>query len=190
MGAPRLPRAPRLGAVGGPSGQWGQPPAPFHTYHELCARASLDRANHATERALPLSPWEAILDNVFEGLPLPHTLETSLRLLLTPHPQAWAAGGHWRGGFTEGRWDRGGWEGSLAGGSQLGRFGVVGWGAGGRGATQAPLTSPCPLSNHTITMPTILLGLNKIPQISFMAAFATSVLSVLDPNTHCNLSLG
>ena len=47
------------------------------------------------------------------------------------------------------------------GGVQVGRFGVVGggsrlgdlgcWGGGGWGA-QAPLTSPCPPSNHTITI--------------------------------------
>ena len=80
---------------------------------------------------------------------------------------------------------------------------MVGGGRGGGGA-QAPLTSPC-LSNHTITinltltfaakpvglaMPAMLIGLHKIPQISFMAAFATSLLSILDPNTHSNPSLG
>ena len=40
-----------------------------------------------------------------------------------------------------GRW------GELGGGIQVGRFGV--WGGGG---AQAPLTSPCPPSNHTITI--------------------------------------
>ena len=72
------------------------------------------------------------------------------------------------------------------GGIQVGRFGV--WGVGG---TQAPLTSPCPPSNHTITinltvtfqlarmaMPAMLIGLNTMPQILFMAAFATSLLSI------------
>ena len=39
-------------------------------------------------------------------------------------------------------------------------------------------------------MPTILIRLNKIPQISFMVAFATSLLSILDPNTNSNPSLG
>ena len=34
------------------------------------------------------------------------------------------------------------------------------------------------------------VGLNIIHQISFMAAFATSLLSILDPNTHSNPSLG
>ena len=34
------------------------------------------------------------------------------------------------------------------------------------------------------------VGLNIIHQISFMAAFAKSLLSILDPNTHSNPSLG
>ena len=34
------------------------------------------------------------------------------------------------------------------------------------------------------------VGLNIIHQISFMAAFATPLLSILDPNTHSNPSLG
>ena len=32
-------------------------------------------------------------------------------------------------------------------------------------------------------MPAMLIGLDKIPQFSFMAVFATSLLSILDPNT-------
>ena len=58
---------------------------------------------------------------------------------------------------------------------------------------QAPLTSPCPPSNYIkpleqpgLAMPAMLIGLNIIHQISFMAAFATSLLSILDPNTHSN----
>ena len=39
-------------------------------------------------------------------------------------------------------------------------------------------------------IPAMLIGLNKIPQISFVAAFATSLLSILDPNTHSDASLG
>ena len=39
-------------------------------------------------------------------------------------------------------------------------------------------------------MPAVLIGLNKIPRISFMAAFSTSFLSILDSNTHCDPSLG
>ena len=39
-------------------------------------------------------------------------------------------------------------------------------------------------------MPAMLIRLNKIPQISFMAAFATSLLSILDPNTNSDPSLG
>ena len=39
-------------------------------------------------------------------------------------------------------------------------------------------------------MPAMLIGLKTIPQILFMVAFATSLLSILDPNTHSNPSLG
>ena len=39
-------------------------------------------------------------------------------------------------------------------------------------------------------MPAMLVGLNKIYQISFMAAFAASLLSVLHPNTNSHTSLG
>ena len=79
-------------------------------------------------------------------------------------PEAPGGGGDWRGdGGGSRRGDRGGpgrvgWGGG--GGVQVGRIGVVGgggdpggaiWGVGGGGA-QAPLTSPCPPSNHTITI--------------------------------------
>ena len=90
-------------------------------------------------------------------------------------------GGHWRGGSGRGDWGGGLREGRLGGGGGLGG---------------APLTSPyLPLpSAHTITITltfaAMLIGLNKIPPISFMAAFATSLLSILDPNTHSNPSLG
>ena len=36
----------------------------------------------------------------------------------------------------------------------------------------------------------MFIGLNKRPHIWFMAAFATSLLSILDPNTHSDPSLG
>ena len=36
----------------------------------------------------------------------------------------------------------------------------------------------------------MLIGLNKIPQNSFMATFAKSLLSILDPNTNSDPSLG
>ena len=85
------------------------------------------------------------------------------------------------------------------GGVEVGRFGV---GVGGGGA-QAPLTAPCPPSNHSITinltlplqpigsaMLAVLFGLNKIPKISFMAAFSTSLLSIADPHTNSDPSLG
>ena len=35
-----------------------------------------------------------------------------------------------------------------------------------------------------------LIGLNKIPKFSFMAAFATSLLSIVDPHTNSDPSLG
>ena len=38
-------------------------------------------------------------------------------------------------------------------------------------------------------MPTMLIRLNKIPQILFMAAFATSLLPILDPNNISDRSL-
>ena len=50
----------------------------------------------------------------------------------------------------------GGGPGGSVGGVQVGRFGL-GWGGGympptpGVGQSQAPLTSPCPPSTHTIT---------------------------------------
>ena len=72
----------------------------------------------------------------------------------------------------------------------------------GRGA-QAPLTSPCPPSKHTITMTLTLTfaaswfghatrvdWAEQDPPILFVAAFATSLLSISDPNTHCDPSLG
>ena len=34
----------------------------------------------------------------------------------------------------------------------------------------------------------MLIGLNKIPQISFMAVFATSLLSILDPTLTLTLA--
>ena len=39
-------------------------------------------------------------------------------------------------------------------------------------------------------MPAMLIGLNKIPQILFMHAFATPLLYLLDPNAHSKPSLG
>ena len=36
----------------------------------------------------------------------------------------------------------------------------------------------------------MLIGLNKIPQVSFMGAFAESLLSILDPNNNSDPSLG
>ena len=41
-----------------------------------------------------------------------------------------------------------------------------------------------------MAMPAMLIGLNKIRQISIMDAIATSLLSILDPNTHFDPSLG
>ena len=39
-------------------------------------------------------------------------------------------------------------------------------------------------------MPAMSIRLNKIPRISFMAAFATSLLPILDPNNISDHSLG
>ena len=36
----------------------------------------------------------------------------------------------------------------------------------------------------------MLIQLNKIPQIMFMAAFATSLLSILDPNNNFEATIG
>ena len=38
-------------------------------------------------------------------------------------------------------------------------------------------------------MPAMLIRLNKIPKISFMAAFATSLSSIFDPNNNSETSL-
>ena len=106
-------------------------------------------------------------------------------------------GGAWDGGFWEGR------GGGCRGGGLLhgeGESGRVAWLGGGskRGdlggahpqgqalVHQAPFTSPCPPSNHT----TMLIMLNKIPQISFLAAFVASFLSILDPNNNSDPGLG
>ena len=72
------------------------------------------------------------------------------------------------------------------GGVHVGRFGVVGGGVQvGIGGGGAPLTSPCPPSNHTITlnlnltfaadsgMPAMLIGLNKIPPFSWRQSCST-----------------
>ena len=59
-------------------------------------------------------------------------------------------GGVGGGGIGGGLQGGGGGAGGLVGGGgvRVGQFGVVGLGGGGG----APLTSPCPLSNHTITI--------------------------------------
>ena len=71
-------------------------------------------------------------------------------------------------------------EGRLGGGGPGGA--IWGVGGGGKGGHRLPLPP--------LALPTMLIGLNKIPRISFMAAFATSCLSILDPNTHSDPSLG
>ena len=72
---------------------------------------------------------------------------------LAPPTNCWpeapwgVGGGGLEGGFREGRLGGAGREGRLGGGGfQVVQFGVLGGGA------QAPLTSPCPPSNHTITI--------------------------------------
>ena len=54
-------------------------------------------------------------------------------------PKAPGGGGHWRGGFREGRWG-GGSGGSVGGGVQVGQFGVVG--GGGHRLPLPPLALP------------------------------------------------
>ena len=81
-------------------------------------------------------------------------------------------GGALEGGFREGEWGGGsrrGWEGGRPGGSVGGgggsKWGNSGWWwgkgprraiwgvwGGGGGGAQVPLTSPCPPSNHIITI--------------------------------------
>ena len=55
-----------------------------------------------------------------------------------------------------------------------------------------PLTipSPEPLQPTGSAMPAMLMRLNKIPQSSFMATFATSLLCILDHNNNLDRSLG
>ena len=95
------------------------------------------------------------------------------------------------GGLQEGLWRGGGGSGRVScGGLQVGRFG--GYMPPKKpkvGQSQASLPA---LANLTLTfakagsaMPAMILRLNKI-----MAAFATSLLSILDPNTNSNPSLG
>ena len=63
----------------------------------------------------------------------------------------------------------GGPEGLVGGGVHVGLFGGYMPRRPSVGPLHAPLTSPCPLPNHT----TILNKLNKSPKISFMATFVT-----------------
>ena len=104
------------------------------------------------------------------------------------------------GGGLGGTWGGGAPGGSVwGGGVQVGRFGVF----GGGGGAQAPLTSPCRPSNHTITINLTLTfaatwfghashvdWAKQDPPIWLMATFATSLHSILDPNTHSDPSLG
>ena len=105
----------------------------------------------------------------------------------------WGLGGDWGGALG----------GSVGGEVQVGRFGVLGVGGGGQRLRLPPLALPLttPSRNTTINltltlapiglaMPGMLIRLNKIPPIPFMAAFATSLLSILDLNTHSDPSLG
>ena len=94
-------------------------------------------------------------------------------------------GGASEGGFREGEWGggdkrgRGGGPGGSGGGG--GPSGAIRGGGGGGGPGRAIWGVG---GGEGLTMPAMLIGLNKIPRISFMAAFATSLLSILDPNTH------
>ena len=94
-------------------------------------------------------------------------------------------GGHGRGGVVkEGRMGGGGSGRGEWGGVQVGRIGV------GGGSRWGDLGCVGGLQPASMAMPAMLIGLNKVSQISFMAAFATSLLSILDPNTHSEPSVG
>ena len=101
----------------------------------------------------------------------------------------------------------GGVEGALGGSVGEGGPGGAIWGGGyvsprpSVGQSQAPLTSPCPTSNHTITINLSLIfaasyighgshvdWAKQDPPISFMATFATSLLPILERNTNCDPS--
>ena len=117
--------------------------------------------------------------------------------------QVGAIGG---GGVKEGL--GGGCSGSVGWGFQVRRFGVVGlggaiWGVGGgQGGAQAPLTSPCPPSNHTITInltPTMAANwfwlcshvgwAEQNPPNFIQGCFCHIIALHLDPNTHSKPSL-
>ena len=161
----------------------------------------MDARGAPSKIGLHLSPENAHGDS--QGVPSTSLSsnggDVSSLLYVTPPPPAEVGrrprgGGDWRGGFRVGRGGGVGW-----GGSRWGDLGL-GWVGGGGGGHRLPLpplalhlTIPSPKPNLQplgLATPAIMIGLNKIPQISFMAAFATSLLSILDPNTHCNPSLG
>ena len=62
------------------------------------------------------------------------------------------------------------------------------------GQSQAPLTSPCPPSNHTIWFGHAThfnsAEEDDPPNFRSWLLFATSLLSILDPNTNSDPSLG
>ena len=94
----------------------------------------------------------------------------------------------------------------LGGGVHMRRFGVVGpsgaiWVVGGGGGAQAPLTSPCPRSNPTITINlTLTFATNWFGHDSHVdwakqnppnfvhGCFCHIIALHLDPNTHSNPS--
>ena len=93
----------------------------------------------------------------------------------------------------------GGCLGGSVGGVQVGRFGVVVGGGGG----QAPLTSPCPPSNHTITLSlNLTFAVSRFGHASHVdwaeqdnpnfvtGCFCCIIASILDPNTNSHRSLG
>ena len=58
------------------------------------------------------------------------------------------------------------------------------------GQAEAPLASPCPPSNHTITLNlTLTCHVDLVEQDQWLL-FATSLLSILDSNTNFDPSLG
>ena len=105
------------------------------------------------------------------------------------------------GGGSKGLLPRGGGSGRVGfwGGGQDGRFGgyMPPTPSVGRSQAREPplalpqtIPSPQPLQRTDSAMPAMLIGLNKIPQSSFMATFATSLLSISDLKKSFDPSLG
>ena len=123
----------------------------------------------------PYKPWNDVLGRSLRlvtnghgegGNPSVLDANSPPPLTVGRRPLGGGGGGALEAGFREGRMGGGAGgglrEGPLGGGVQVGQFGVVVGGGGSRwgdlgcwgrgGGAQAPLTSLCPPSNHTITI--------------------------------------